>query len=528
MQPDPQAQTLPEPSTASAEQPSRPRRRDLVKDLVGRVLKQQYRVEALLGQGAMGVVFRGVQLALDKPVAIKMMRPDVFHSADSLERFEREAQLVSKIIHPSIAQVLDYGVDDDMPFLVMEFVDGKELTEVLEIEGPMPAARAIAILRQLASALGEAHKHGVVHRDVKPHNLRLMRYQRGGQIFLKVLDFGVAKHVGDGSASAAEQGKLTATGAVIGTPMYMAPEQAGGQKVDARADQYAAGIVLYELLTGTVPFTGETLTGVLVSHLTKPPPPLPRQIPDALQKVVLRLLSKKPDERFPDMAAFERALEAAELVCRDVPALTPGKVEPLGAGRPVAGSGEWRRTVALGGGAILLAGGVLVTALLVGPRLRHRTPGPQPTDAALPAGTQAVPPVEKPASPPATPQVTPPPETPKPPVTVAAAKPETKPETKPSVPKPAAPSVSSKESPAAQEKLDEAERLLKGGDFRSAVDSARRSLADGQSARAYRLIANAYCQMGDLGNAKASFHRVAAADRRAIVALCKKNDIDLP
>src|SRR3569832_412255 len=159
MHPDPRAQTLAQsPDTASesaqkdpvgtagtlvesdaaaatlAEPRLKPgRRRDLLKDLVGRVLKSQYRIESQLGQGAMGVVFRGVQLGLDKPVAIKMMRPDVFHSPESLDRFQREAQLVSKIIHPSIAQVLDYGVDDDIPFVVMEFVDGKELTEVMAI-----------------------------------------------------------------------------------------------------------------------------------------------------------------------------------------------------------------------------------------------------------------------------------------------------------------------------------------------------------------------------------------------------------
>ncbi len=281
---------------------------DPAKALFGRVLKGQYVIGGVLGQGAMGLVFRGTQRGLEKVVAIKVMHLDGMHTREWRDRFEREATAVSKILHPGITQVLDFGIEGNMPFLVMEFVDGKELTDVLAQEGPMPPARALLIIRQLASALEEAHRNGIVHRDIKPQNLRLMRYTPGGQVFLKVLDFGIAKQLGD----APDKGHLTATGAVMGTPMYMAPEQAGGHKVDFRADQYAVGIVLYELLTGTVPFTGETLTGVLVSHLTKPPPPLPRQVPEPLQKVVMRLLAKSPAERFADMAELDRALAACE------------------------------------------------------------------------------------------------------------------------------------------------------------------------------------------------------------------------
>ena len=134
--------------------------------MIGKLLKGQYRVDGMLGQGAMGVVFRGTQLALAKPVAIKMMRPDGFHDQEALDRFQREATLVSKLVHPSIAQVLDFGIEDSTPFLVMEFVDGKELTEVLEKEGPMAPARAIAVVRQLASALAAAHHSGIVHRAI--------------------------------------------------------------------------------------------------------------------------------------------------------------------------------------------------------------------------------------------------------------------------------------------------------------------------------------------------------------------------
>jgi serine/threonine protein kinase len=206
MQPDPHAATLAEPST----KPQSPTK--AAASLVGRVLKGSYRVDSVLGQGAMGTVCRGTQLGIDKTVAIKVIRADGFSSDAAHDRFQREATLVSKLLHPGIAQVLDFGFEDDMPFLVMEFVEGKELTQVLAEEGPMPPARALAIVRQLASALGEAHGRGVVHRDIKPQNLRLMRYTPGGQIFLKVLDFGIAKQLDEG-----DKQHLTATGAVIGT-----------------------------------------------------------------------------------------------------------------------------------------------------------------------------------------------------------------------------------------------------------------------------------------------------------------------
>lgn len=172
MSTDPAATSAPVPgSEGGASKDAGAGRIRTAASLVGRTLKGQYRIEKELGQGAHGVVFRGTQLALEKPVAIKMLRPDGFHGSDALDRFAREATVVSKLVHPSIAQVLDFGVEDEMPFLVMEFVDGKELTEVTESEGPLAPARAVAIIRQLASALSEAHQRSIVHRDIKPQNI---------------------------------------------------------------------------------------------------------------------------------------------------------------------------------------------------------------------------------------------------------------------------------------------------------------------------------------------------------------------
>jgi serine/threonine-protein kinase len=509
---------------------------DPAKALLGRVLKGQYVISSVLGQGAMGLVFRGTQRGLEKVVAIKVMHLEGMHTREWRDRFEREATAVSKVLHPGITQVLDFGIESGMPFLVMEFVDGKELTEVLEKEGPMPPARALLIVRQLASALEEAHRHGIVHRDIKPQNLRLMRYTPGGQIFLKVLDFGIAKQLGDG----AEKGKLTATGAVMGTPMYMAPEQAGGQRVDFRADQYAVGIVLYELLTGTVPFTGETLTGVLVSHLTKPPPPLPRQVPEPLQKVVMRLLAKSPAERFADMAELDRALAACEPACRDVPALQLGRVQPHVAGGVVTPPPPGR-SLLLGGVAAGAGIALLIAVAVLGPRLRDRKtrgadPSLQPTAASLTTGdrsavpspavaTAASPTVgtgEKPESGRAAP--------PAPAGDKGATKPEpaTADARKPrGTPKSAPTGSFTPEPPEIKEKLDEAQKLLDSGDGIAALELAKRTQSAGRFARAYRIMTLGSCQDGNIGMAKSAFPNVAPQDRAKVIKFCRQHDKDL-
>jgi serine/threonine-protein kinase len=283
--------------------------------MVGKVLKGQYRIERVLGQGAMGVVYRGVQETLGKQVAIKMLIAEGYPSGDALDRFKREATVASKLVHPGVPQVFEFGVEEDSPFLVMEYVEGQELTDILEKDGPWEPTRALTLLRQLTSVLKEAQRHKLIHRDIKPSNLLLTRYTKTSPIYLKVLDFGIAKEVGTG------QGKLTATGAIVGTPMYMSPEQAEGEvkKIDGRTDQYSAGVVLYELLAGHPPFEDDTAAGLLFSHINHPPPPLPEIVPAPLRDVVMRMLMKKPADRFPNPDALDRALQACEKACRDVP-----------------------------------------------------------------------------------------------------------------------------------------------------------------------------------------------------------------
>lgn len=522
---NPNQETLPEPGLASSTPPD---------SMLGKVLKTQYSVDAQLGQGAMGVVYRGTQLSLGKTVAIKMIRADILVTKESHDRFVREAQVLSKLLHPGIAQVLDFGIADGVPFLVMEFVDGKELTDVMKLEGPMAPSRAILIIRQLAAALEEAHRNGVVHRDIKPHNIRLQRYSPTGPVYLKVLDFGIAKQLGDEVGTS-----LTATGAVIGTPAYMAPEQAGGSRIDAKADQYAVGVVLYELLTGSVPFTSDTVTGVLVSHLTKPPPPLPKEVPEPLAKIVMRLLEKEPSARYPDIATLERTLSDCEAYCRDARPLSRAVIRPIGSD----GRNPKRPWFLIVGGAAAAA--LLVSAtVLVLARSRHSA-GSASVGAAKPQTVLATSVVE-------------PPKTPTEPVGATtpstqpvsgqgtATKPETKPEpvahtapppkiveNRPAKSKPAATAPTSKVSaksgtePAEiKEKLDQADRLLQAGDYQKAVELARQTLFTHPTSRAFRQLTFAHCKMGSFA-AKAMFFRVAPADRKSLISVCEQNGVTL-
>lgn len=526
---DSQRETLPEPGVRSGSQPG---------SMVGKVLKGQYRIEAQLGQGAMGIVFRGVQLGLGKTVAIKMIRSDILVTKDSHDRFQREAQVLSKLLHPGIAQVLDFGIDEGTPFLVMEFVDGKELTEVMTLEGPMAPARAIAIVRQLAAALEEAHRNGIVHRDIKPQNIRLQRYSPTGQIYLKVLDFGIAKQLGDENGQS-----LTATGAVIGTPAYMAPEQAGGSKVDARADQYAVGVALYELLTGTVPFVSDTVTGVLVSHLTKPPPPLPREVPEPLQRIVMRLLEKEPSQRYPDMGSLERALADCEGYCRDARALSKGSVRPTVAGDMTVAMQKRSLAPVLGltmlAAVVAVSGAVLVSAKLrsqpgsqvtVAPKIVTGSIGTGPATASLPDAAAT----EKAAEPGTKPVVSVPTENTQP--AMPSAGPSTVPSKASATDKPSTGSsprhatsvpTSASEPPAIKDQLDRVEKLLRDGDFPKAIELANQTTFTQPTARAYRQMTFAHCKMGSF-SAQGTFHRVAAADRKKLVAVCKENGVPLP
>ncbi|HEU0030751.1 MAG TPA: protein kinase [Kofleriaceae bacterium] len=317
-------------------------------DLSGAVLDGRYRVIEAIAEGAMGVVYRAERVKLGRIVAVKVLHEELPSELASRKRFEIEATAMAKLEHPHCAAVLDVGVHDERPYVVMDFVSGDNLRELIA-RGPMPIPRAVEIVRQVLSGLAHAHEHGIIHRDVKPANIMLSQKAGLGD-HVKILDFGLAR-LNDVS-------NLT-TGIVVGTPSYMAPEQIRGSKIDHRADIYACGILLFELLTAHKPFHSEKDDPVEVCsmHLKQPPPKLADKLPGIefgpLEAVVARALAKNPADRFDTAEEFAAALD--EFVPRmrtatpisGVPitphAATPGALFPsaIPAEPPVATPSGW-------------------------------------------------------------------------------------------------------------------------------------------------------------------------------------------
>ncbi len=262
---------------------------------LGRVFAGKYRVEALLGEGGMGRVYRATQLSLDKTVCLKVLRKEVAKDADTQARFQREARAASRLNHPNSIQVMDFGAAEEGElYLTMEFVKGRDLQQLLSREYPLAETRVIHLMAQVLDALEEAHLQHVIHRDLKPENI-MVAEMRGDADFVKVLDFGIAK-IQDGGA----QTKLTRAGLVCGTPEYMSPEQARGLELDARSDVYSAGVILYQMVTGTLPFSADNPLGYVTAHLTDTPEaPSKRQprVSRQLSDIIMKSLSKDRDER---------------------------------------------------------------------------------------------------------------------------------------------------------------------------------------------------------------------------------------
>jgi len=267
-----------------------------------------YRITAKLGEGGMGAVFLAEHPVIGRKAALKVIHPQHARNADVVTRFVNEASAISRIGHEHIVEVTDFGRTPDGEFyFIMEYLEGQALSDVITREAPFEPERAIAIAAQIADALAASHAHGVVHRDLKPENIFLV--PRGDDpAFVKVLDFGLAKLVHGEGASAHD----TSTGIVMGTPYYMAPEQCQGRgELDHRADVYALGVVLFEMLTGKLPFGGNGYAEVLMKQISMRPPAarsLVPDLPEALDVILHRALAKDPAERFPTMIAFRDAL----------------------------------------------------------------------------------------------------------------------------------------------------------------------------------------------------------------------------
>ena len=285
--------------------------------LVGQVLGR-YRLVELLGVGGMGSVYRAEELGTGRAAAVKTLLPELVDYPEIRRRFEREGETAGFLQHPNIVEVYEMGQSDDgRLYLAMELVRGESVADLLE-EGPLHPRRALVIARQTLLGLGHAHQLGLVHRDLKPDNIMVERAGQPGREFdrIKLLDFGVVKLLSD-AAGVFGWEKLTQTGVVCGTPRYMAPEQALGRAVDARADLYALGIIVFEMLVGRAPFDSDEAVELLRMHVSRPPPPLAEAAgraswcTDALCRLVDRALAKQPGERPVDARRMIEALDEA-------------------------------------------------------------------------------------------------------------------------------------------------------------------------------------------------------------------------
>jgi eukaryotic-like serine/threonine-protein kinase len=359
---------------------------------LGAVVGGVYRLDERIGEGGMGTVYRATHIHLGKGFAVKVLADHAREKPEAVERLRQEAVTASGIEHDHIVNILSFDrTDQGEVFIVMELLRGQSLHALLS-QGPLPLRRAVPIAQQIAWALQATHARGIVHRDLKPENVFVM--DKGGADFVKVLDFGISKV----RSAEAERVRVTRTGQLVGTPLYMSPEQARGEAdVDLRADVYAVGVLLYEMLTGAPPFEGRNYFQLLWKHGNEPPEPPSRRapaahIPDAVESVVLRALQKDPAARFASMGDLDQALAAAA----PEHALSAGRL-PSSPSYPEAapgldpdprGSRRGRRGPTVGRLAGLSTAAIAVAALAtwawVSPRPEPAPPGdaPGPTDTA--------------------------------------------------------------------------------------------------------------------------------------------------
>ena len=266
--------------------------------LIGQVVTDRYKIVRRIGEGGMGVVYEAQHVVIEKRVALKVLREDFSARSEVVARFRQEAKSASRLGHENIVDVTDFGtLPGGRAFFAMEYLEGRDLADVLKSEKFLTVDRAVPIIEQMCRALGAAHAKGIVHRDMKPENVFLAKRDENDD-FVKILDFGIAK-MSDLELGGTGERKLTKTGMVFGTPEYMSPEQAAGKPLDHRVDIYAMGIVMYEMFAGGVPFTGDTFMGVLTQHMFEQASPIRKfnpsaRIPAALEAVIFRAIAKDP------------------------------------------------------------------------------------------------------------------------------------------------------------------------------------------------------------------------------------------
>jgi len=359
-------------------------------DLVGQVVADRYHIVKKLGEGGMGQVYLGEHVKMGRRSAIKVMNPSMVHDPDAVARFNREASNASRITHPNVCAIYDFGeTPDGLIYLAMEFIEGEPLTDLLEREGALPVPRATDIFLQTAEALQAAHDLGIVHRDLKPDNIMLTRRKSGGDT-VKVVDFGIAKAVGGDQPGQ----KVTKTGLVVGTPEFMSPEQLSGDNLDGRSDLYSLALVFYRMLIGKLPFEATSVQETMIKRLTDEPTKLAEARPDlsfpaGLQPVLDTALARTPMERYQTVAKF--AADVAAVTGQPSAAAMPhtrsrgdteGKTQllaPSGATQRISAASAPRKKRSLiplvAGVVVVLAGGGAWIALNGG-----RKANPNPAD----------------------------------------------------------------------------------------------------------------------------------------------------
>jgi serine/threonine protein kinase len=383
---------------------------DAPSQLIGSLLAGRYRIKRLCGEGGMGRVYEAEHVEIGRRVAVKVLHPAYSRTPEVVERFRREARAASKVGHPNIVDVTDSGTTDDGSFFfVMEFIEGVELGMVIFKQQFLPAGRALNIGAQMCDALQAAHDAGIIHRDLKPENVLLIS-REGQPDFVKVLDFGIAKSA-EVEETAKNNRKLTRPGVAMGTPEYMAPEQAAGKPADPRSDIYAVGSIIYEMLTGTAPYDGDNVMEVLHKKANQAPVPLRSLRPDlpvAVEELVNRAMARSPAQRPQSMGALAAELRALGAMLAADPTPPPAVLTPRGSRRDsplltgtVSGGGPvaamWglsRRTLGIGAGALVLVAGLVVIRAATSGRAasNQRQLAPAP-----PAAVEPSPPTPAPA-----------------------------------------------------------------------------------------------------------------------------------